>query len=396
MRSSISDTDRTILEMTQELEGIDASMLSRMERAQFLAFRAGYALLRRLRPRPSVSELLRAGSESVRARQKTRMAATGPTAEAVGGHHLSAREQHAFMCDGVVGPFDLGLDDGERAALASIAQEAPETFPHLTHPQLLEVALDPRITDRVASILGSDVDIVRSSVFVKKGGGASAHSPWHMAPSSNYGADERANETDYLTVWIALTPARRENGCLKIVPGSFGVYPNGLLLDVAAMEVYLDDPFQAFLAATVARKLRRRNDRAPRSRFDAWVSDRVNGSAIIQQLLFTNGFLADELRARGLAARVLACEPSEFYIFTSENQHGSVPNISEDTRVAFVVRYGTPRSPMSRTENVKTLVDALPEALRKRLRADDGEQLVPVIRAAGTAKTGRDGARMYL
>lgn len=388
------DTETTIRDFQNELVGIGPSMLNLHEQLTFRAFSPLYRAYRAFRRRPHASDVLSA--PELRVRQKTRMAVDGLLRGEETSERLSGDECRRFARDGVLGPFDLHLDSAERADLIKRCRRAPDVFPHLLDPGLLRIALDPRITQRVQSILGREVDIVRSSVFVKEANVPGQHSVWHMAPSSNYGAEERAHETDYVTVWTALTPAGKANGCLKILPGSFAIYPNGLLLEVAGQEVYLDDPFDAFLAMCIKKKLSQDTTTSSGSRFDRFISNRVNASVIIQKLLTTNDFLYDEIRRLGLEARFLECDPGQFFIFTSENYHGSIPNISGETRVAYVVRYGTPRARLSQRDKIKGLIEALPASIRGRLSGSDGGYLVPTLRAAGAPIRGEHAGRMYL
>lgn len=84
---------------------------------------------------------------------------------------------------------------------------------HLLLPSLDALVTDPRLTDRVAAILGDDVLVLSADVFVKH-----PHTPgritWHQ--DVNYW-DLRP--WDMFTAWIALTPAVEANGCMHYAPG---------------------------------------------------------------------------------------------------------------------------------------------------------------------------------
>ena len=86
--------------------------------------------------------------------------------------------------------------------------------PHLVFPWLFNLVKNPAVTDPVSSILGPNLLAWGTSFFAKP-----ANKPgfvsWHQ--DANYWGLE---PHDVLTAWIAFTPSLRENGCMRIVPGS--------------------------------------------------------------------------------------------------------------------------------------------------------------------------------
>ena len=81
-------------------------------------------------------------------------------------------------------------------------------------PRLLELAGEPAITDRVAMLLGPDLDVFGTKFFPKlPGGGSSTH--WHQ---DNYYFGTVSEQV--LSCGIYLEDADRSNGCLRVVPGS--------------------------------------------------------------------------------------------------------------------------------------------------------------------------------
>ena len=86
--------------------------------------------------------------------------------------------------------------------------------PHLVFPWLFNLVKNPAVTDPVSSILGPNLLAWGTSFFAKP-----ANEPgfvsWHQ--DANYWGLE---PHDVLTAWIAFTPSLRENGCMRIVPGS--------------------------------------------------------------------------------------------------------------------------------------------------------------------------------
>jgi phytanoyl-CoA hydroxylase len=76
-----------------------------------------------------------------------------------------------------------------------------------------DVALDDRITGRLGAMLGEDIDCFQSQ-FIFKNPGVIGQ-PWHQ--DAYYFRYDRQPQVG---VWVALSPATIENGCLWILPGS--------------------------------------------------------------------------------------------------------------------------------------------------------------------------------
>ena len=147
---------------------------------------------------------------------------------------LSEEQAVAFKRDGFLHPFPL-MDEAERQAcldglaryeawLGHKVNEAADaealgwrTMPHLLLPWVADLARDPRILDPVEDLFGPDLLIWTSTFFIKE-----PHSPdiaaWHQ--DATYFA---LDPVDELTVWIALSEASVEAGCMEMVP--FGGAP---------------------------------------------------------------------------------------------------------------------------------------------------------------------------
>jgi phytanoyl-CoA hydroxylase len=80
-------------------------------------------------------------------------------------------------------------------------------------PVFFDFVTDPRLCTRVSDILGPDLDCFLSQ-FIFKNPGAWGQ-PWHQ--DSWYFAFDR---TPQVGVWLAITEATLENGCLHVLPGS--------------------------------------------------------------------------------------------------------------------------------------------------------------------------------
>ncbi|MDA1310637.1 MAG: phytanoyl-CoA dioxygenase family protein [Proteobacteria bacterium] len=86
--------------------------------------------------------------------------------------------------------------------------------PHLVLPWLYDLVLDPAVTEPVSAILGPNLLAWGSSFFAKPAGDP-GYVSWHQ--DANYWGLE---PHEVLTAWIAFSPSRRENGCMRMIPGS--------------------------------------------------------------------------------------------------------------------------------------------------------------------------------
>lgn len=86
---------------------------------------------------------------------------------------------------------------------------------HLYLPWMERIVRHPVILDAVESIVGPDILCWSSRFFIKDPGDGGFVS-WHQ-DVTYWGIDVAEN---ILTAWIALTPATRQNGVMKVVPGT--------------------------------------------------------------------------------------------------------------------------------------------------------------------------------
>ena len=98
---------------------------------------------------------------------------------------------------------------GETEATATLRSK-----PHLVLPWLYDLVLDPAVTEPVSAILGPNLLAWGSSFFAKPAGDP-GYVTWHQ--DANYWGLE---PHEVLTAWIAFSPSRRENGCMRMIPGS--------------------------------------------------------------------------------------------------------------------------------------------------------------------------------
>ena len=94
--------------------------------------------------------------------------------------------------------------------------ERPETMdvPHFVHPKLLEWAFDEAILNLVEPIVGPDIALF-SSHFICKPKGNGKRVPWHEDSAYWKG---RITPMEVCTLWLAIDPSTRVNGCMKVIP----------------------------------------------------------------------------------------------------------------------------------------------------------------------------------
>lgn len=103
--------------------------------------------------------------------------------------------------------FEPGSGNGGPRKVRKINQCAERDEVFLAH------ATNPKILDRVESLIGPDIKLFGSQCFMKPPGGI--EKPYHQ--DSAYFTIE---PMEIVTCWTALDDATVENGCLWVVPGS--------------------------------------------------------------------------------------------------------------------------------------------------------------------------------
>ncbi|OLR94899.1 chemotaxis protein CheX [Actinokineospora bangkokensis] len=162
------------------------------------------------------------------------------------GFSLSAGELADFHRNGYFGPFTvyevdemkalwrrerLRLLDRSNAVYRDEAAESGNTNisnydRHLDNAFLADHVCNPRVVDRVASVLGPDVQCWRSEFFPKYPGDEGTD--WHQADTFANASGtpqivwpgEGRDFGGTLTVWTAFTEANEETGCLQFIPGT--------------------------------------------------------------------------------------------------------------------------------------------------------------------------------
>jgi non-haem Fe2+, alpha-ketoglutarate-dependent halogenase len=155
---------------------------------------------------------------------------------------------------------------------------------HLLLTWVDEIVRQPKVLDAVEAIIGPNILVWGTSFFIKEPRNKSFVS-WHQ--DLTYWGLEPA---DIVTAWIALSPSTRENGAMRVVPGSH----------------------------------------------------------TLEVLPHTDTFAADNLLSRGQEIRVevdeakavaLELEPGQMSLHHVKLIHGSDPNPSSERRIGLAVRY---------------------------------------------------------
>jgi len=138
---------------------------------------------------------------------------------------LSPAEVEHYHCEGyaifnrpVLPPEKFaGLRGCFEGILAELPDaERPEAMdvPHFRHPELLRWVFDDAILDLVEPIVGPDIALF-STHFICKPRGNGKRVPWHEDSAYWKGLIE---PMEVCTVWLAIDPSTRENGCMMVIP----------------------------------------------------------------------------------------------------------------------------------------------------------------------------------
>lgn len=242
-------------------------------------------------------------------------------------YKLSTTELQFFEENGYLGPFTLFEPEEMTALWKEIRIGLLETenapFPtsklnydrHLDMSLLNEMICHPKIVDRMSSLLGDAVLSWRSEWFPKYPGDEGTD--WHQAQSFvEFEGVEKLiptkNEEPWeLTAWIAISEATRQNGCMKVLPGTHKTW-------------FFDEKRNIqFEPEKINKKLASNGTNAGFYGYD------------YEKLKLDKNWEPDESKAV-----YLELKPGQFFIFTSRCMHGSVPNITQSsTRFGWATRY---------------------------------------------------------
>lgn len=140
---------------------------------------------------------------------------------------LSTAQRDAFATEGFIildqpifGDHDFQqLKNHFEEELESLAEGVrPETMdvPHFTDPALFRWLFATEVLDIVEQLIGPDIALW-SSHFICKPKGDGKRVPWHEDSAYWKGQLE---PMEVVTLWLAIDPSTRENGCMYVVPRS--------------------------------------------------------------------------------------------------------------------------------------------------------------------------------
>lgn len=137
---------------------------------------------------------------------------------------LSAQQQQQYEDHGFVAPIDVLSGDEVQEALQAL-QDAEDQWPdalsgagrnnaHYVLPTLDSLTHNSRILDAVESLIGHNILVAGTTLFIKEPD-TSGFISWHQ--DARYIGLEPHN---WVTAWLALTDVTEENGCMYMWPGS--------------------------------------------------------------------------------------------------------------------------------------------------------------------------------
>src|SRR5487761_1095632 len=106
---------------------------------------------------------------------------------------------------------------GEHLAAKGKALSDELDTPHFRDPRLLDYLLGAEVLDLVEPLVGPDI-VLWSSHFIVKDPLVGRATPWHE--DSAYWEGRLSDYSHIVTVWLALDPAHKGNGCMSVVDGS--------------------------------------------------------------------------------------------------------------------------------------------------------------------------------
>lgn len=182
---------------------------------------------------------------------------------------------------------------------------------HLDISEISDIVKSKEITEKIKNIIGDDVKCWRTEWFPKYPGDGGTE--WHQAKNFfEFEGEPKViptkNSPEFwgLTVWVAFTDSTIENGCMRVIPKSHAIS----YFD-EEKKVEFDDSLEA---------------QKNKDNFYGYSWDKLKKDSDWKPNL--NESLNLEMKA------------GEFFIFTSQLLHGSLPNISENqSRYAMSIRY---------------------------------------------------------
>ena len=140
------------------------------------------------------------------------------------GKRLTQAQTEAYARDGFVAPIDIFSAD-EVAEIRAELEAAEARWPdglagpgrnnaHYVLPVLDRISHDSRILDAVEDLIGPDILVAGTTLFIKEPE-TSGFISWHQ-DARYIGLEPH----DWITAWLAISDVNEENGCMRMVPGS--------------------------------------------------------------------------------------------------------------------------------------------------------------------------------
>lgn len=137
---------------------------------------------------------------------------------------LTEAQISQYRTEGWVAPINVMSED-EASGLAAELEAAEAAWPehfggpgrnnaHLAFPFLNDITTDPRIVDAASCLVGPDIGLTSTVLFIKEPD-SDAYVSWHQ--DSFYMGLRGDN---FVTAWLALTPSTLDTGCVTVIPGT--------------------------------------------------------------------------------------------------------------------------------------------------------------------------------
>ena len=137
---------------------------------------------------------------------------------------LTEAQQAAYQRDGFVAPINIFTADEVAQILAELdaaeaahgeqLQAAGRNNAHYVLPVLDRIAHDQRILDAVEDVIGQDILVAGTTLFIKEPE-TTGFISWHQ-DARYIGLEPH----DWVTAWLAISDVNEENGCMRMVPGT--------------------------------------------------------------------------------------------------------------------------------------------------------------------------------
>ena len=137
---------------------------------------------------------------------------------------LNKKQIAHYKKHGWIAPLDI-MSEAEAAILVQTLEAAEAKYPdhlnaqnrnnaHLSFPFLADLVNHEKIVSAAESLVGQDMTLWSSVLFIKEPNSSSFVS-WHQ--DATYMA---LNSDNHVTAWLALTPSTVESGCVAAIPGT--------------------------------------------------------------------------------------------------------------------------------------------------------------------------------